>query len=31
METPRNPFKQAMQEGRTQLGLWVALANAYST
>ena len=31
METPRNPFKQALQEGRTQLGLWVALANAYST
>jgi 4-hydroxy-2-oxoheptanedioate aldolase len=31
MKVPHNPFKQAMQDGRTQIGLWVALANAYST
>lgn len=31
MRTPRNPFKQALAEGRTQIGLWVALASAYST
>ncbi len=31
MKVPHNPFKQAMQEGRTQIGLWVALASGYST
>ena len=31
MKTPHNTFKQAMAEGRTQIGLWAALANAYST
>ncbi|MBK6866754.1 MAG: HpcH/HpaI aldolase/citrate lyase family protein [Burkholderiales bacterium] len=31
MQTPRNTFKQAMAEGRTQIGLWAALADAYST
>lgn len=31
MKVPTNPFKQALAEGRTQLGLWVALANGYST
>lgn len=31
MQTPHNPFKQALLEGRTQIGLWVALADAYST
>ena len=31
MKTPHNTFKQAMAEGRTQVGLWAALANAYST
>lgn len=30
MQTPRNPFKQALAEGRTQIGLWLALASAYS-
>lgn len=28
--TPRNPFKDALAEGRLQLGLWMALADAYA-
>mgnify|MGYP003332099457 FL=1 len=31
MNTPINRFKQALREGRPQIGLWVHLANAYST
>jgi 4-hydroxy-2-oxoheptanedioate aldolase len=31
MQTPVNPFKQAMAQGRSQIGLWLALADAYST
>ena len=31
MKVPVNTFKQALAEGRTQLGLWVALADSYST
>ena len=31
MQTPRNPFKQALAQGRQQIGLWAALASAYST
>ena len=31
MQTPINPFKQAMAQGRAQIGLWLALADAYST
>ena len=31
MNTPINPFKKALREGRTQIGLWVHLASAYST
>jgi 4-hydroxy-2-oxoheptanedioate aldolase len=31
MHTPINTFKQAMAEGRTQFGLWLGLADAYST
>lgn len=31
MKVPHNTFKQALTEGRTQLGLWVALAHSYST
>ena len=31
MKTPHNTFKQAMSEGRTQIGLWAALASPYST
>ncbi|WP_417579013.1 aldolase/citrate lyase family protein [Nitrincola sp.] len=31
MELPVNHFKKALNEGRTQLGLWCALANAYGT
>jgi 4-hydroxy-2-oxoheptanedioate aldolase len=27
----RNPFKTALREGRRQIGLWQALANAYTT
>ena len=30
MQTPVNPFKQALREKRTQIGLWVGLADAYS-
>jgi 4-hydroxy-2-oxoheptanedioate aldolase len=29
MLTPSNPFKQAMAEGRPQIGLWTGLASAY--
>lgn len=29
MDMPRNPFKQALREGRAQWGLWVGLADAY--
>ena len=28
MQTPVNPFKQALHEGRPQIGLWVGLADA---
>ena len=31
MQTPVNLFKQAMAEGRTQIGLWVGLADGYAT
>lgn len=31
MQTPLNPFKQALAEGRPQIGLWAALASPYST
>jgi 4-hydroxy-2-oxoheptanedioate aldolase len=31
MQTPTNVFKQALAEGRAQIGLWAALASAYST
>ena len=31
MHNPVNRFKQALREGRPQIGLWVHLANAYST
>lgn len=27
---PLNPFKQALREGRVQIGLWVGLADAYA-
>lgn len=30
MPAPRNRFKAALQEGRLQLGLWVALADPYT-
>ena len=30
MQTPLNHFKQAITEGRTQLGLWVAMGDAYA-
>lgn len=29
MQTPTNPFKQALAEKRTQIGLWLGLADAY--
>ena len=29
MQTPINTFKQALQAGRPQIGLWLGLANAY--
>lgn len=29
MQTPINPFKQALSERRAQIGLWVGLADAY--
>ena len=30
MKTPPNPFKQALKEGRMQIGLWCGLADAYA-
>jgi 4-hydroxy-2-oxoheptanedioate aldolase len=30
MQTPVNPFKKALAERRTQIGLWLGLANSYS-
>lgn len=30
MQTPRNPFKQALAEKRAQIGLWLGLGSAYS-
>ena len=30
MDFPLNGFKQALREKRPQIGLWLALANAYS-
>lgn len=30
MQTPINPFKRALREGRVQIGLWVGLADAYA-
>ena len=31
MDLPVNSFKQALTEGRTQIGLWCALADGYGT
>ena len=31
MQTPLNPFKQAMADKRAQIGLWLGLASSYST
>lgn len=31
MTGPANPFKTALREGRPQIGLWLGLANAYTT
>lgn len=30
MQIPRNTFKQALREGRAQIGLWVGLADPYA-
>ncbi|MEP7299628.1 MAG: 2-keto-3-deoxy-L-rhamnonate aldolase, partial [Burkholderiales bacterium] len=30
MKTPINPFKQALRDGRVQIGLWVGLADPYA-
>lgn len=30
MQTPINPFKQALADKRVQIGLWLGLANSYS-
>jgi 4-hydroxy-2-oxoheptanedioate aldolase len=30
MQTPNNPFKQAIAEKRAQIGLWLGLADSYS-
>ena len=30
MQTPKNLFKQALQDKRPQIGLWMGLANAYT-
>ena len=30
MPVPTNPFKQALKEGRPQIGLWQSMASAYS-
>jgi 4-hydroxy-2-oxoheptanedioate aldolase len=31
MQTPANPFKLAMRERRAQIGLWLGLADSYTT
>ena len=31
MQTPLNPFKKALAEKRPQIGLWLGLADPYST
>ena len=31
MQTPINPFKQALRDKRPQIGLWLGLANHYTT
>lgn len=31
MQSPVNPFKQALQEKRAQIGLWLGLASPYTT
>ena len=31
MKTPINPFKQALAQGKTQIGLWLSLAHFMST
>lgn len=31
MQSPRNPFKQALAEKRPQIGLWLGLADHYAT
>ena len=31
MSTPLNPFKQALKEGKPQIGLWLMLASPYAT
>lgn len=31
MQTPANPFKQALRNREAQIGLWVSMANPYST
>lgn len=31
MQSPVNPFKQALREKRAQIGLWLGLAGSYST
>ena len=31
MQTPINPFKQALADKRAQIGLWLGLASPYST
>jgi len=31
MQTPINPFKQALRDNRVQIGLWVGLADHYTT
>lgn len=31
MQLPGNPFKQALQAGRPQIGLWLGLADAYAS
>ena len=30
MKTPINAFKQALKDGRPQIGLWVGLADPYA-
>lgn len=30
MELPKNPFKRALREGRTQIGLWSSLSSHYT-